>query len=342
MTIAAAQNHAFSGAVATFSDIDTVTAASDFTATINWGDGTTTTGTVSGSNGAFTVNGSHTYATVGQFTVHVQGADDSPGTATFATTSTAKVGFPGQMVLHAATEDVNLPNSTPVATFTDNHPGDTASSFTATINWGDGVTTAGTVHGSGGTFTVEGGHRYADEGSDTASVTLTRKSDQLQSTASGTVAVAEDDVFTPHGTIAVALPTFSGTIATFSDTDTLSVAGDFAASIDWGDGTTTTGAVSGSNGSFNVNGLHTYAQTALETVKVKLTDDAPGTATATATSFIIAVDPPLFGGSQALLVNYMASTFPPSDFAATGASLAGQSLISTGPTPLAAPGPHQT
>jgi hypothetical protein len=292
MTITATQSHAFSGPVATFSDTDTANVAGDFAATINWGDGTTTTGTVVGSNGAFTVDGSHTYATAGQFTIHVQGADDSPGTATFAATSTAKVGFPGVMVLTAATEGKMLANNTKVATFTDNHPGDTASSFTATINWGDGTTTAGTVEGSGGAFTVDGGHRYADEGSDTATVTLTRKSDLLQSTATGTIAVAENDVLTPHGIAGVAAPTFSGTIATFSDSDTFNVAGDFAASINWGDGTTTTGTVSGANGALTVNGTHTYTQSALETVTVKLTDDAPGTATATATSFILAVDPP--------------------------------------------------
>jgi hypothetical protein len=291
-TIAATVNHAFSGAVATFSDTDTANGAGDFAATINWGDGSTTTGTVVGSAGSFTVDGSHTYATAGQFTVHVQGADDSPGTATFAATSTAKVSFPGQMVLNAATEGKNLPNKTPVATFTDNTPGDTANSFTATINWGDGTTTAGTVEGSGGMFTVDGGHRYADEGSDTATVTLTRKSDQLQSTASGSIAVAENDVLTPFGIVGAAAPTFSGTIATFTDTDSFNVAGDFAASIDWGDGTTTSGTVSGANGLLKVNGTHTYTQTAVETVKVKLTDDTPGTATATATSFIIAVDPP--------------------------------------------------
>jgi len=296
--IAATVNHAFSGAVATFSDIDTANVAGDFTATINWGDGTTTTGTVVGSNGAFTVNGSHTYATAGQFTIHVQGADDSPGTATFAATSTAKVGFPGVMVLNAATEGKALANNTKVATFTDNHPGDTASSFTATINWGDGTTTAGTVEGSAGMFTVDGGHRYADEGNDTAIVTLTRKSDLLQSTATGTIAVAEGDVLTPHGIVGVALPTFSGTIATFGDTDTFNVKGDFAASIDWGDGTTTAGTVSGSNGNFSVNGTHTYTVSALETVKVKLTDDAPGTATATATSLILAVDPPPHGAAS--------------------------------------------
>jgi hypothetical protein len=294
--IFAAVNRAFSGAVATFTDADTATAAGDFTATINWGDGTTTTGTVVGSNGAFTVDGTHTYATTGFFTVQVQGGDDSPGTATYAATSTADVGFAGTVVLTAATEGKELNKNTPVATFTDNTPGDTAKSFTATINWGDGTTTAGSIEGKNGTFTVEGSHRYADEGNDTATVTLTRTSDQLKSTASGTVAVAENDVLTPQGIVGVAAPTFSGTVATFSDSDSFNVAGDFAATIDWGDGTTTNGTVSGANGTLTVNGSHTYTQTALETVKVKLTDDAPGTATATATSLILAVDPPLFGG----------------------------------------------
>jgi hypothetical protein len=103
------------------------------------------------------------------------------------------------------------------------------------------------------------------------------------------------------------VPTFSGTIATFTDTDTFNVAGDFAASIDWGDGTTTSGTVSGSNGLLKVNGSHTYTQTALETVKVKLTDDAPGTATATATSLIFAVDPPLFGATVGNWLNNAAT-----------------------------------
>jgi hypothetical protein len=38
--------NSFSGVVATFSDSDTVTAAGDFAATIDWGDGTTSAGTV--------------------------------------------------------------------------------------------------------------------------------------------------------------------------------------------------------------------------------------------------------------------------------------------------------
>ena len=47
-----------------------------------------------------------------------------------------------------------------VGTFTTDTPGDT---FTATINWGDGTTDAGTVAFTGSTGTVTGSHTYADE-----------------------------------------------------------------------------------------------------------------------------------------------------------------------------------
>jgi FG-GAP-like repeat len=286
-SFAVSPNQSFSGTVATFGDSDTGNVAGDFTASIDWGDGQTTTGTVSGVNGSFTVGGSHTYATGGQDTVKVTLADDAPGTATATATTTATVrSLSGQMALTSATEGSALPGSTPVATFSDNSTGDQASDFAARINWGDGTTTAGTVVGSGGSFTVEGAHTYADEGSDPAVVTLTHTADQLSATASGFVTVAEGDVLTPHGTSFTVNPqqSFSGTVATFADSDSANVAGDFTASIDWGDGQTTTGTVSGGNGSFTVGGSHTYAAGGQDTVKVKLTDDAPGTATATATT----------------------------------------------------------
>jgi hypothetical protein len=58
--------------VATFTDTDTGNVADDLTAPIDWGDGTTTAGTVAGSNGSFSVSGTHTYATSGQDTITVK------------------------------------------------------------------------------------------------------------------------------------------------------------------------------------------------------------------------------------------------------------------------------
>ena len=69
----------------------------------------------------------------------------------------------GQVSLTAATEGVALPGTTKVATFTDTHRKDTASSFTATIDWGDGTETSRTVAWSNGAFAVTGGHTYADK-----------------------------------------------------------------------------------------------------------------------------------------------------------------------------------
>jgi VCBS repeat protein len=275
--------------VATFTDTYLGNSASDFAAVINWGDGNTSAGTVTGSNGSFTVTGSNTYASAGTDTFTVNVTDDDVGTASASGSGTATIvtrTLVGTMVLTSATEGTALGNTTTVATFTDSDTSDAAGDFSATIVWGDGATTAGTVVGSNGSFTVQGGHTYADEGSDPASVTLTHTADNASATASGSVAVAEGDVLTGHGITfrPKAGQSFTGTVATFSDTDTANVAGDFTASINWGDGSTTSGTVSGGSGTFTVSGTHTYAHAGHDNVTVTLTDDAPGTATATALS----------------------------------------------------------
>jgi hypothetical protein len=245
--------------VATFTSTYAGSLASDFVASIDWGDSNTTAGTVSGAGGSFTVTGSHTYTTGGTDTLKVSVADEAPGTATASGTSTASINLGGQMVLTSATEGTALANNTPVATFTDNNLTDTAGSFTASINWGDGVTTAGTVVGASGSFTVEGGNTYADEGNDVASVTLTRTSDQSSARVQGTVAVADADSFTGSGTSlsVTANHVFNGPVATFTDTYTGQVASDLSATINWDDGTTTAGTVAGSNGAFTVGGAQT-------------------------------------------------------------------------------------
>ena len=55
--------------MATFTHANGVEPASDFVATINWGDGSTSTGTITESGTTYTVKGSHTYATNGSHTV---------------------------------------------------------------------------------------------------------------------------------------------------------------------------------------------------------------------------------------------------------------------------------
>jgi hypothetical protein len=286
-TFAAPPGASFTTTVATFSDALTTAVASDFLATIDWGDATTSAGTVSGGGGTFQVSGTHTYAAPGTYAVKVTLSDDPPGTATAMVTSTAQVAAG----LGVAAVDFSTPEGTAfngqVATFSDADTSKTAADFVATIAWGDGTTSAGTVTGGSGSFTVDGQHTYADEGSFAFTVMVTEIGGG-RPTASGmaTATVSEADVLagTPMSFNALSGIPFSGPVATFTDANTANVASDFIATIDWGDGQTSAGTITGTGGSYTVSGTHTYATPGTYAVLVTLADDAPGTATATVTS----------------------------------------------------------
>src|SRR5262249_21330138 len=99
--------------------------------------------------------------------------------------------------------------------------------------------------------------------------------------------VEEGDVLIPSGIFFTATEgyLFNGTVASFTNTGYPdNPASDFAATIDWGDGTTTTGTVSGGAGVLNVSGSHLYLSSATFNVTVTLVDDDPGSASATASS----------------------------------------------------------
>src|SRR5207302_1072738 len=80
---------------------------------------------------------------------------------------------------------------------------------------------------------------------------------------------------------------FNGNVATFDDQNLANVAGDFSATIDWGDGVITAGTLSGGPATFTVAGSHTYAKAGLFPVTVTMSDvddDGSGQAIATATA----------------------------------------------------------
>jgi hypothetical protein len=297
VTFSAAAGTPFTGTVANFTDTLTTNVPGDFTATINWGDATTSAGTVTGGGGSFAVSGTHTYAGTGTFSVTVTLSDDAPGTATAQVTSTAHVGSTALSVtaVNFSVAEHALFNGT-VATFTDSDKTKTPASFTATINWGDATApTAGVITGGSGSFTVTGQHTYTDEQTVTFTVTVSENPPGTSTgSASGTATVTEADVLTPAGAIAITafqgIP-FTGPVATFTDSDTGNTAGDFTAVIIWGDTSSSAGTVTGGGGSFTVSGTHTYASTGTFAVSVVLTDDPPGTATATARG-TAAVQPP--------------------------------------------------
>src|SRR5579871_3900368 len=159
--------------------------------------------------------------------------------------------------------------------------------FTATIDWGDqSVPNAGTFTGSNGSYTINGSHTYADEGPYTIIIKAARTASPTSVIASGTsmASVAEGDKLSGKVTpgLTAAGLQFSGTVATFTDSDTASPATDFMATISWGDKTTSPGTVSASNGSFTVAGSHSYSGTGSLPIGVTLTEKTPGSATTTA------------------------------------------------------------
>src|SRR6516165_6118376 len=134
----------------------------------------------------------------------------------------------GQLTLASASEGTALADNTTVATFTDANLTNVASDFTATINWGDGTTTTGTVSGANGSFIVTDGHTYSDEGSFPLSATITRADNTTVTLGGATLTVAEADVLTAQPTTIIPPPNapFSGVVANFTDTDPSNAAGD--------------------------------------------------------------------------------------------------------------------
>jgi hypothetical protein len=195
-----------------------------------------------------------------------------------------------------AAEGQALTNVT-VATFTDPN-GDFTGDYAATINWGDGNQTTGTISGpSGGVYTVTGTHTYTEEGSYTLSTTIVDNyaSGQLSVAGSGvsstpttfnlsgagstTFTVSDPSVIGTGGfTITAVMGTLSTsqTVATFTDPGGDEPLSDYGASIAWGDGNTSAGVITGPNGSgvYTVTGSNTYAAAGSITIVVTLTHEA--------------------------------------------------------------------
>src|SRR5262249_29134485 len=137
-----------------------------------WGDGSTTT--VSGSSGGivalgqgtFAVLGGHTYAEEGPVTLSVHVLD--AGGASLRASQRFRVAdapLSGLALADPGAAEVKSTGTYPVATFTAANAAAPAADFTATVLWGDGSATSGSVVAlGGGTFAVRGSHTYAAEG----------------------------------------------------------------------------------------------------------------------------------------------------------------------------------
>ena len=84
---------------------------------------------------------------------------------------------------------------------------------------------------------------------------------------------------------------FTGQVATFTDSNTTTAAARFVAAINWGDGHSSVATVSGSAGSFTVNGKHRYAKNGHFKVVVTITMSSPTSAGADSSGIAVVSKP---------------------------------------------------
>ncbi|MGH7222750.1 MAG: hypothetical protein ACRELF_05960, partial [Gemmataceae bacterium] len=144
---------------------------------------------------------------------------------------------PISVVLTSATEGIPL-NDVPVATFIDNS-GVPLSSYTASIDWGDGTLSNGTVIATGiNTFEILGSHTYIDAGDYLLTVSVNNGTATI-GPVSGIVRVADAPLIGSSQLINAATGEFvSDTlVAIFRDTDTTArPPGQYTATITWNEG----------------------------------------------------------------------------------------------------------
>ena len=303
----------FNGPLVRFVDADPrQPPASNYVATIFWGDGDITSGVISSDlNGGFIVTGDHAYEirpTPYQFTVEV---GNPPGTSTATATGDATI-IDNPISVQALPYTITVGQSATrlLATFNDQDPRpQPLSRYAASIDWGDGTTSSSMsdpglvriVENPDGGFIVEGTHTYRTPGAFNYRVTV---GDVV---GGGLSAGGSILTVTPASISAQIVPTaspiegnpFLGVVATFQSGNSLAQPGDFRASITWGDGTSTPAAAIRLNrrtGLFEVSGSKVYANPGTFPVSVVVT--APGDLSSTANGSIRVLDAPITAVGQ--------------------------------------------
>jgi hypothetical protein len=304
--ITAIEGVPFSGQVATFTDADPrLLTSSYYTATIDWGDGTTSAGTITAlaagsvspgggpiiklaTRNRFGVNGTHLFR-IGTHPITVTIHDGDVSQATATGTATAS-----DAPLLAQPTTINLMAGQTfngvVGAFTDSDPLSRGNTFTATIDWGDGTTGVGRVSYEGDhQFTVVGSHAFRP-GTHNFTVTIHEVGQPgVQLDLPGTAQVSPAPI-SAHGAASLSgvegVP-LSAVVATFTDADPLAQAGDYSATIDWGDGTTSAGTVTAApGGGFEVVGVHAYQVQGSDAIGVTIQSNAGPVTTANTTATI--------------------------------------------------------
>ncbi len=279
----------FSGIVATLSSTDiTGLAAGTDSAEIYWGDGTSTTGTIYDNNGVYdVVTAPHTYTNSGEMQVAVALANPIDGSSLYVP-GTIKVLSGLSVTANPITATEGEAFSGVVGSFVDENSNSQPADFNVKINWGDGQSLVGVVptlvsggNGAPNLYSIVvpslDAHTYTSQPTDPLSITVARASNSDQATGSSAVDVIAP-VLNVYPTSFTAIPgkPFTGTVATFTDSNINESAVNFQATIDWGDSSPVTTnitpvPIAGSPGQFSIIATHTYATAKTYATKVTLT-----------------------------------------------------------------------
>jgi hypothetical protein len=294
--------------LATFTDPGGAEATTDYSATVNWGDGTPADNSASivhVSGNTFAVVGSHTFKEESaanhagsnpytiSVTVHHEATPDAATVTSTATVSDPSVAATGGFSVSAVEGQTSTPQT--LATFTDPGGAEATTDYSATVTWGDATpadNSASIVQVNATTFAVVGGHKYAEAssasrpGSNPYAVTVAVHHEAAADVTANSTATVADAALQPTNLVfpAKEAAPFSGTVAGFTDGNPGAPLSDFSATINWGDGSTTSGTVSGSAGNFTVSGNHTYLTSGNLPVTVTITDVDGATTTANSTA----------------------------------------------------------
>ena len=157
----------------------------------------------------------------------------------------------------------------------------TADDYSAVIDWGDGHITAGVIRGDWLHFAVDGAHTYA-QGGDYLVRVIVRASDGTAVGVTQAVKPFADELTITRQPLMVdslAYPYPQGSedyIGGFIDTDPADLSA-YTVTIDWGDGTTTTGRIHpNGRGNFAIAGIHPYESAGTYTLSYTVTKSVAG------------------------------------------------------------------
>lgn len=272
------------------------------TATIDWGDGNITAGTVDQVTNR--VTGSHVYANEGSYTISYS-INDGTGTfnASFGTPVTVANVLPTVGAITGTSTVAEGSNASISVGFTD--PG-TLDVHTALINWGDGNITAGVVDQV--TNTVTGTHTYVNNNAAPYQVTVIVNDGVGNSAPSAAFPITVTNVQPTIDAGAVINGDEGSTVtlaATFVDPG---LADTHTATIDWGDGSP---VVSGTVNEIlrTISGGHIYDNDGTYTVIVTVTDGESAVVSDTTTAVIADVPPTVIITGPATAVRGAPTTF---------------------------------